>query len=543
MTNGIPRVPFPGNEPLLSYGRGSPEKKELKSKIEELKSKELYIPLIIGGEEIKTNNFGECRCPHEHNHLLARYHKASAKEVEMAVAASQQARKMWTTLSWQARASIFLKAADLLTGSWRSTLNAASMLGQSKTVIQAEGDSACALADFWRYTAYFMQKIYEIQPESSKGIWNSIEYRPLEGFVFAVTPFNFVSIMGNLPAAPAIMGNTILWKPASSGVYPSYFIMKLLQKAGLPDGIINFIPGSGSEVGNPVFENQHFAGLHYTGSTEVFRDMWKKIGEQIYHYRNYPRVVGETGGKNFIFVHSSTDLNVLAVAVIRSAFEYQGQKCSAASRLYVPQSIWPVLKEKLLLMVKQIRVGNPEDFRNFMAAVIDKPAFSSIAGYIDYAKKSDEAKLIIGGNYDDTTGYFIDPAIIVTNNPKFKTMEEEIFGPVLTVYLYPDDQYEKTLYLCDQTSPFALTGAVFAQDRLAIETARKILMNSAGNLMINDRPSGVVIGHQPFGGSRASGTNDKAGSIMNLLRWVSPRTIKENFIPPGQFTYPHMDEE
>ena len=542
MANGIFKIPLPKNETLLNYGRGALEKAELKAKITEMKSNEMEIPLIIGGKEIKTGKLGDCRCPHDHKHLLGRYHKAGEKEANMAVDASQHAWKQWSIMPWEARSSIFLKAAQLLAGPWRATLNAATMLGQSKTVIQAEGDAVGALVDLWNYNPFFMQKIYEIQPESSPGIWNTIEWRPLEGFIFAVTPFNFVSISGNLPTAPALMGNTVLWKPASSGVYPAYFIMKLLKEAGLPDGVINFIPGSGSEVGYPVIRNEWFSGLYFTGSTEVFRDMWQKIGENIPNYRNYPRIVGETGGKDFIFAHSSADLDTLAVATIRSAFEYQGQKCSAASRMYVPQSIWHELKIKLITMVEKIRVGNPEDFRNFMSAVIDKAAFDSISGYIEYAKNSDEAEFLIGGTYDGSTGYFIDPTIIITTNPKFKTMEEEIFGPVITVYVYSDNEYEETLHLCDETSPFALTGAIFAQERNAIETARRILTHSAGNFFINDRPSGVMIGHQPFGGSRASGTNDKAGSIMNLLRWVSPRTTKENFLPPKNFTYPHTDE-
>jgi 1-pyrroline-5-carboxylate dehydrogenase len=542
MANGIFKIPLPKNETLLNYGTGAPEKVVLKAEIDELKSKEIEIPLIIGGKEIKTGKLGDCRCPHDRKHLLGRYHKAGDKEVSMAVEASQRAWKEWSIIPWEARVSIFLKAAELLAGPWRATLNAATMLSQSKTVIQAEGDAVGALVDLWHYNSYFMQKIYEIQPESSPGIWNTIEWRPLEGFVFAVTPFNFISIAGNLPTSPALMGNTVLWKPASSGVYPAYFIVKLLQEAGLPDGVINFVPGSGHEVGHPVLKNEWFAGLHFTGSTEVFRDMWQKIGANIPNYRNYPRIVGETGGKDFIFAHPSADLDALAVATIRSAFEYQGQKCSAASRMYVPQSIWHELKIKLIKMVENIRVGNPEDFRNFMSAVIDKAAFDSITGYIEYARNSNEAEFLIGGTYDSSIGYFIDPTIIVTTNPKFKTMEEEIFGPVITVYVYPDNEFEETLQLCDETSPFALTGAIFAQARNAIETARRILTYSAGNFFINDRPSGVMIGHQPFGGGRASGTNDKAGSMMNLLRWISPRTTKENFLPPKNFTYPHMEE-
>ncbi|MEJ2628901.1 MAG: L-glutamate gamma-semialdehyde dehydrogenase, partial [bacterium] len=439
--------------------------------------------------------------------------------------------------------SVFLKAADLLATRWRATLNAANMLNASKTVFQAEIDSACELIDFWRFNSYYMQQIYERQPSSSRGCWNYLEQRPLEGFIFAVTPFNFASIAGNLPTAPAIMGNVALWKPASSTVYIAYHLMQLFKDAGLPDGVINLIPGRGSSIGNPVLASPHLAGIHFTGSTATFHSMWKTIGENINRYHTYPRIVGETGGKDFIFAHNSSDVQELAVAIVRGAFEYQGQKCSAASRAYIPQSIWPELKDTLVTMTKEIKMGDPEDFTNFMCAVIDRAAFDSITEYIDFTKAASEAEFLTGGSYDDSKGYYIDPTIIVSKDPKFKTMQEEIFGPVITLYVYPDDTYEETLHLCDETSPYALTGAVFSKDREAAVLATRILENAAGNFYINDKPTGAVVGQQPFGGSRASGTNDKAGSMINLLKWVSPRTIKENFIPPRDFRYPHMDEK
>ncbi len=542
MTNGIFNVPIPSNEPVLSYGPGSPEKKALKAKIAELKSKEIEIPVIVGGEELKTGRTAECRCPHETKHLLGVYHKAGEKEVDQAIEAALKVRPKWAAMSWEARAAIFLKAAELLAGPYRPVLNAATMLCQSKTVFQAEIDSACELIDFYRFNPYYMQQIYQQQPQSSKGCWNYVEHRPLEGFVFAVTPFNFTSIAGNLPTAPAMMGNVVLWKPASSTVYTAYFIMQLLRVAGLPDGVINMVPGPGASVGNPVMASPHLAGVHFTGSTSVFQDMWKTIGNNIAKYRTYPRIVGETGGKDFIFAHHSADLDALTTAMVRGAFEYQGQKCSAASRAYIPSSIWPELKQKLIAAVKRIRMGSPEDFTNFMGAVIDRGAYQSIVSFIDYAKGSPEAEFISGGNYSDETGYFIEPTIIVTSNPKFKLMEEEIFGPVITVYIYADEKFEETLHLCDETSPYGLTGSIFARDRFAIIRATEVLTHAAGNFYINDKPTGAVVGQQPFGGSRASGTNDKAGSIINLQRWVTPRTIKENFLPPSDFPYPHMLE-
>lgn len=542
MTNGIVRVPLPKNEKILPYEPGSPEKKEVKEKLNELLNHQIEIPIYIGDKEIKTNKLGECRCPHDHQHLLGSYHKAGAKEVELAAQAALSARKKWANMSWESRAAIFLKAADLLAGPWRAILNAATMLCQAKTIYQAEIDSACELIDFYRFNPYYMQKIYEQQPGSSQACWNYIEQRPLEGFIFAVTPFNFTSIAGNLPTAPAMMGNVVLWKPASSAVYTAHFIMKLLKAAGLPDGVINMIPGSGAQVGDPVMANQHLAGIHFTGSTAVFQGMWKTIGNNIANYHTYPRIVGETGGKDFVFIHKSADLAVTATALVRGAFEYQGQKCSAASRAYIPESIWPALKTKLIEIVKKIEMGSPTDFSNFFSAVIDRAAYTTIVDYINYAKESTDAEFIIGGDFDDSKGYFIAPTIIQTTNPKFKLIEEEIFGPVLTIYVYPDAEYEKTLHLCDETSPYALTGSIMATDREAIDLAKDILTHAAGNFYINDKPTGAVVGQQPFGGSRASGTNDKAGSMINLQRWVTPRTIKENFVPPTDIGYPHMRE-
>lgn len=543
MALGLFNVPFPTNEPVLSYGPGSKEKKEVKEKLAEFKKKEIEIPIIIAGQEVKTGDMGECVCPHDHGHVLARYHKAGKKEVDMAIESALEARKKWASMPWEARASVFLKAADLLATSWRATLNVVNMLNASKTVFQAEIDSACELIDFWRFNSYYMQQIYQRQPSSSRGCWNYLEERPLEGFIFAVTPFNFASIAGNLPTAPVLMGNVALWKPASSTVYIAYHLMQLFKDAGLPDGVINMVSGPGSSIGNPVLDSPHLAGIHFTGSTSTLQTMWKTVGSNIKKYHTYPRIVGETGGKDFIVAHNSSDVQELTVAIVRGAFEYQGQKCSAASRAYIPKSIWPELKDNLVKMTKEITMGDPEDFTNFMCAVIDRAAYDSITEYIDFAKDSSDAEFIVGGSYDDSKGYYIDPTIIVTTDPKFKTMQEEIFGPVITIYVYPDDKYEETLHLCDETSPYALTGAIFSKDREAAVLATRILENAAGNFYINDKPTGAVVGQQPFGGARASGTNDKAGSMINLLRWVSPRTIKENFIPPHDFRYPHMDEK
>jgi len=543
MSNGIFKLPKPQNEPVFSYAPGTPERKALKDAIANLQSKEIEIPLIIGGKEIRTGDIGECRCPHNHKHRLATYHKASEKEVELAISSALAARKEWASMPWEARLSIFLRAAELISTKYRMTINAATMLGQSKNAFQAEIDSACELIDFLRFNSYNAIDIYKQQPESTKECWNRVEQRPLEGFVFAVTPFNFMSIAGNLPSAPALMGNVVLWKPASSAVYPAYFFMKILEEAGLPEGVINFVAGSGSKVGQRILTDPNLAGLHFTGSTATFQSMWRTIGENIHNYRTYPRIVGETGGKDFIVAHPSADLNVLNAGIIRGAFEYQGQKCSAVSRAYIPETLWKELKPLLISTAKELKMGDVTDFSNFMNAVIDKNAYDKIVSYIEYAKDSDEAEILCGGNYSDETGYFVEPTIIQTTNPKFKTIREEIFGPVLTIYIYPDNKYEETLHLCDETSPYGLTGAIFARERKAIVMATEILTDAAGNFYINDKPTGAVVGQQPFGGSRGSGTNDKAGSTLNLLRWVSARTIKENFIPPENYRYPFMDAE
>lgn len=542
MSNAYFKVPEPINEPIKSYAPGSPEKEEIKKKLAEFESKQIEVPLIIGGEEVKTGNTGEMRMPHNKEHVLGVYHKASKKEVDMAIEAALEARKEWAEMPWEQRVAVFLKMADLLSGPWRSTLNAATMLGQSKTVFQAEIDSACELIDFWRFNSYYMAELMKEQPYSPRGMWNRVEYRPLEGFVFAVTPFNFTSIAGNLPTAPALVGNVVLWKPASSAVYSAYYLMKLFEAAGMPKGVINFVPGSGSQVGKPALTSPHLAGIHFTGSTATFQNMWRTVGENISNMKYYPRIVGETGGKDFIFVHNSADIDGVVVAALRAAFEYQGQKCSAASRMYVPKSRWEEFKTKYTEEVGKIKMGEPDDFTNFMTAVIDKNAFINITDYIKYAKDSDEAEIITGGNFDDSKGYFIEPTTIVTTNPKFKTMEEEIFGPVLTIYVYDDDKFEETLELCDTTSPYALTGAIWAQDRNVLLKMSDKLKNAAGNFYINDKPTAAVVGQQPFGGGRASGTNDKAGSAMNLLRWMSVRTMKETFVPPKDWHYPFMKE-
>lgn len=543
MTNAYFNVPTPVNEPVKSYKPGSPEREELKRKISELKSKKIEIPLIIGGEEFKTGNTEEIVMPHNKSHVLGFYHKASKKEVDLAIEAALEARKTWSEMPWEQRVAIFLKMADLLAGPWRSTLNAATMLGQSKTVFQAEIDSACELIDFFRFNSYFLTNMMKDQPISSPGVWNRIEYRPLEGYIFAITPFNFTSIAGNLPSSPALLGNVSLWKPASSSVYSGYFIMKLFEAAGLPKGVINYVPGSGGQVGTPAMSNPNLAGVHFTGSTSVFQGMWKLISENLVNMKYYPRIVGETGGKDFIFAHNSANVDELVVGALRGAFEYQGQKCSAASRAYIPKSLWGEFKEKYVSEVNNIKMGDIEDFTNFMGAVIDKGAYETITDYIKYAKDSSEAEIITGGNFDDSKGYFIEPTTIVTTNPKFKTMEEEIFGPVFTIYVYDDNKLDETLTLCDETSPYALTGAVFAKDRNAIIKISDRLKNAAGNFYINDKPTGAVVGQQPFGGARASGTNDKAGSEMNLLRWVSVRTIKETFVPPTDWRYPFMEKD
>jgi 1-pyrroline-5-carboxylate dehydrogenase len=541
MRNGIASVPKAVNEPIKDYAPGSPERASLKQMLEKLKSQTVEIPLIIGGKEVRTGNLVECRIPHNHAHLLGTYHKAGTEEIELAIYESQIAWKSWSKMPC---AAIFLRMAVLLAGPYRDLLNAATMLGQSKTAFQAEIDSACELIDFYNFNAEYMAQIYSDQPPySPTGTWNQLEYRALEGFIFAVTPFNFTSIAGNLPTAPTLMGNVVLWKPASSAVYSAYYLMKLFQEAGVPDGVINFVPGPGSKVGPTVMESPLLAGVHFTGSTEVFQDMWLTVGKNIKKYHCYPRIVGETGGKDYVVIHESFGIDEAITALVRGAFEYQGQKCSAASRAYVPNTIWPELKKRYVETVQTIQMGEAEDFRNFMCAVIDKAAFKSITAYIDYAAASEDAEIITGGGYEDSEGYFIEPTTIVTSDPHFKTMEEEIFGPVLTIYVYDASEFEETLHLCDETSPYALTGAILSRNRDAVLKAREVLTHNAGNFYINDKPTGAVVGQQPFGGGRASGTNDKAGSPLNLLRWISVRTVKENFLPPTDYRYPFMGEE
>ena len=540
MLNAIISVPEPRNEPIKSYAPGTPEREELKKQVEAQRAGQFEIPLFIGGEEITSGDMGDCRMPHRHGHVLARFHKASKEHVERAVEAALDAAPAWAALDWEHRAAIFLKAADLLAGPHRQILNAATVNGQSKNPFQAEIDSACELIDFYRFNPSYARQIYAQQPNSAPGIWDYVEHRPLEGFIFAVTPFNFTSIAGNLPTAPALMGNVVLWKPASSAVYSAYYIMRLLMEAGLPPGVINFVPGSGGQVGDPAVDSPHFAGVHFTGSTSTFQAMWRRIGHNIPSYRSYPRIVGETGGKDFVFAHCSADVDALVVALLRGSFEYQGQKCSAASRAYIPESIWPDVKERLLDQMKQMKMGDPAIFSNFINAVIDKAAFDSIKAYIDHAKSSSDATILAGGRCDDSVGYFIEPTVVQTTNPRFKLICEEIFGPVLTIFVYPDNKLDETLEQCDTISPYALTGAIFAQDRYAIAQMARALTNAAGNFYINDKPTGAVVGQQPFGGGRASGTNDKAGSMINLLRWVTPRAVKETFVPPKDWRYPFL---
>ena len=540
--SGDIQVPIPVNEPVLPYTAGSPEKKELKAKLGAMASEEIEIPVIIGGEEIRTGDLVDAVVPHRHGHRLGRWHRAGREHVEAAIRASAEAHKEWSQWDWVDRAAIFLKAADLLATTWRSTLNAATMLCQSKTVHQAEIDAAAELIDFYRFNLHFAERLYEEQPISSAGMWNRVEYRPLEGFVLAVTPFNFTSIAGNLPTAPAIMGNTVLWKPASSTVFSGYYLMRLLEAAGLPPGVVNFVPASGSTISEVAVQDPGLAGIHFTGSTEVFQTMWRAVGANIANYRSYPRVVGETGGKNFIIAHPSADEDALLAAIIRGGFEYQGQKCSAVSRVYIPKSIWTTLKDRLVATVESLAMGDPGDFRNFMGAVIDRAAYTTITSYIEHARESGEAEILVGGDADDSEGFYVRPTVILAHAPDFRTMCEEIFGPVVTVYVYDDTQWEQTLELLDKTSPYALTGAVFADDRAAVLQARRALRYAAGNFYVNDKPTGAVVGQQPFGGGRASGTNDKAGSMLNLVRWVSARTIKELSVPPRDYRYAFMGE-
>lgn len=542
MSNAFFSIAQPSNEPVRSYLPGSRERASIKAELARQAGLQADIPLIIGGKPIHTEKKGRILVPHVHSRSLGQFSLAGEGELKAAITAAKQAKQAWADMAWEHRAAIFLKAADLVSGPWRDRLNAATMLGQSKTIYQAEIDAACELADFLRFNVYYAQEIYRQQPSSGPGMWNRLAYRPLDGFVMAISPFNFTSIGGNLCIAPAIMGNTVIWKPASTAVLSNYYIMCLLEEAGLPPGVINFVPCRGSDVSRYVLVDPDMAGFHFTGSTEVFSGVWSLVGEHILSYRNYPRLVGETGGKDFVFAHPTADVEALVPALVRGAFEYQGQKCSAASRAYIPRSLWPLCKEKLLDAVAQLKVGDVTDFTSFMGAVIDRASFDNIKQYIDYAAASKDAQILCG-SYDDKDGYFVYPTIIEARTPDFKTMVEEIFGPVLTIYVYEDDALAATLAACDLASPYALTGAIFARDRAAIAHMEKALANTAGNFYINDKPTGAVVGQQPFGGARASGTNDKAGSMLNLYRWVSPRTIKESFVPSHDISYPYMGEE
>jgi 1-pyrroline-5-carboxylate dehydrogenase len=536
-------TPIAVNEPVLEYLPGSNERKVLKTAISDALSKQVEIPMFINGKEITSGNKAEIHPPHNIQHLLGHYHKGDASHVKMAIDAALKAKNDWANLSWENRASIFLKAANLLAGPYRAKMNAATMLCQSKNIFQAEIDSACELIDFFRYNVQFMAEIYNQQPKSNSSTWNRLEQRPLEGFVFALTPFNFTSIAGNLPTAPAIMGNTVVWKPSNSQIYSAHVIMEILREAGLPDGVINLVFVSGPAAGEVIFSHPDFAGIHFTGSTEVFQNIWKTIGNNIHLYKSYPRIVGETGGKDFAIIHKSAIPEEVVTAFIRGAFEYQGQKCSALSRAYVPSNLWPKIKDQLVSELATVKMGGPEDFRNFFNAVIDEASFNKLAGFINQAKQDKDAEIISGGKCDKTKGYFIEPTVIVTTDPQYITMREELFGPVLTIYVYDENKFEETLDLVDKTSIYGLTGCVFATDRKAIETATRKLVNAAGNFYINDKPTGAVVGQQPFGGSRGSGTNDKAGSAQNLMRWISPRVIKENFLPPRDYRYGFMREE
>jgi 1-pyrroline-5-carboxylate dehydrogenase len=538
--NGNVKVPATRNEPVFSYAPGTPERAEAKTTLEEMAAQQIDIPLIIGGEEIRTGDTLDVLVPHNHGHVIAKAHKAGPEEVKKAAAAAMAAHHDWSTMRWEDRAAIFLKAADLLAGPWRQTLNASTMLGQSKTIHQAEIDAAAEMVDFFRFNVHFAEKIYGEQPLSDPGMWNRSQYRSLEGFVYAITPFNFTSIGGNLPSAPALMGNTVVWKPARTAMLSNYYMAKLFEEAGVPAGVINFITGNSGAITDELLGHRDFGGVHFTGSTGVFNSFWKTIGSSVGNYKSYPRIVGETGGKDFIIAHPSADRDALVTAILRGAFEYQGQKCSAASRIYVPESIWADIKDTLVAQTDAIPMGDVADFSNFMGAVIDRSAFDKIKGYIDRAKASSDAEVIAGGDCDDSVGYFIRPTIILAKSAQYESMCEEIFGPVVTVHVYKDKDWSDTLKVLDATSPYALTGAVFSQDRRAIREAMDALRNSAGNFYINDKPTGAVVGQQPFGGARASGTNDKAGSALNLLRWVSARTIKETFVPPKDYRYPFM---
>jgi len=539
--NGNRRVPPPVNEPVKSYAPGSPERAALKERLKSMAGEKADIPLIIGGEEVHTGQTADAVMPHNHRHVLAHWHRATAENVDGAIAAAQKAARDWANWSWEDRAAVFLKAAELLATTWRPTLNAATMLGQSKTAFQAEIDAACELIDFWRFNPHYAQSLYDEQPLSDRTMWNQLDYRPLEGFVYAVTPFNFTSIGGNLPTAPALMGNTVIWKPASSAMLSAYYIMKLLEEAGLPPGVINFVPGDAALISDKLLSHRDLAGVHFTGSTAVFNSMWKTIGASMSRYKSYPRIVGETGGKDFIVAHASADPAALSVAIARGGFEYQGQKCSAVSRVYVPESIWPEVRDRTVAIMKDIRMGDVTDFRNFMGAVIDKKAFTRIGEYLEHGRNN--ASIVSGGVARGEDGYYIEPTLVETKDPSYRLLCEEIFGPVVTAHVYPDNRWSETLKVVDETSPYALTGAVFSRERQAIREASLALRNAAGNFYINDKPTGAVVGQQPFGGARGSGTNDKAGSKLNLVRWISPRAIKETFSPPTEYRYPFMDSE
>jgi 1-pyrroline-5-carboxylate dehydrogenase len=543
MSNAIYQVPVPHNEPVLDYAPGCPERRTLAGVVQKLRSQEIDIPLVIGGEEVRSGITAPVVMPHDHRHVLGTYHKAGQADVLRAIEAAKAAWRDWGRMPWEARAAVFLKAADILTCRRREEMNATAMLDLSKTIHQAEIDAVDELADYWRFNPYYMMQIMQPQPLSMPSVWNMIEQRPLEGFVFAATPFNFASIAGNLPTAPAMMGNSVVWKPASSAVYTAYFVMRILGEAGLPPGVINFLPGDGQTVGDLALTHPDLAGVSFTGSTATFQGMWKVVGANIERYHSYPRLVGETGGKGFVVAHASADVPALVTALVRGAFEYQGQKCSAASRAYIPDSLWPQVRDRLLAEMSTIRMGDVADFRNFVGAVIDAPAFKRVASYIDLARSSPDTDILAGGGYDDRVGYFVQPTLVLTHNPRHRLMAEEIFGPVLTVYVYPEGEFDETLRLCDGTSPYGLTGAIFAQDRRAVDHTANVLRHAAGNFYINDKPTGAVVGLQPFGGSRASGTNDKAGSALHLQRWVSPRLIKENFCPPTDYRYSFMAEE
>ena len=541
MNNQVFKFEMPQNEPTNAFAKGSKEREAVIAELKKLSSQEIEIPVIIGGKEIRTGNTDKVVMPHNHHKALATYHKAGEKEIKMAIEEALKAKKMWENLPFIERASIMLRAAELLSTKYRSLILASTMLGQNKNVYQAEIDAACETIDYLRYNTYFASKIYSEQPRSMSGQLNFIEYRPLEGFVFAVTPFNFTAIASNLNMAPALMGNTTIWKPSRTALFSNYFLMQIYKEAGLPDGVLNFLPGQGSTIGDIVLPHKDFGGLHFTGSNETFNSLWQQISNNLRNYRSYPRIVGETGGKDFIFVHNSADPLEVASSIVRGAFEFQGQKCSAASRGYIPKSLWNEVKQHLLDQISQIKVGGVEDFSNFVNAVIDEPSFDKIMSYINFAKQSNEAEILIGGEGDKSVGYFVKPTVIVTTNPYFKTMQEEIFGPVFSIFVYDDDKYQETLEICNNTSPYGLTGSIFGYDRFAIMQAYNTLRYAAGNFYINDKPTGAMVGVQPFGGSRASGTNDKAGGYFNLLRWTSPRTVKETFLPPTDFKYPFME--